>query len=140
MERWLIEGTDVSLEYQTQRTPTSGKYYLFRGDQVIGAYENRTAALAAYRGLRHDVWLRWLSSNDPQVRLTAARGLFQHEPETPHPQAIAVIWQDGTERDRINLRSELARLEGARLRAAAEAADSADTAAAPAALPARGAR
>jgi hypothetical protein len=143
MERWLIEGTEVALEYQTRRTPTSGKYYLFRGEQVIGGYEDRAAGLAAYRRLRHEVWLGWLSSSDPKLRLTAARGLCQHEPETPNQQAIAVLWREGTERDRIAVRTELARLEGARLRAAAaaaEVADSASTAAAPAAVSPSGPR
>jgi len=143
MERRQIEGTPIALERQTERTPTAGKYYLFQGDQVIGAYEDETAALGAYRRIRHEVWLGWLSSGDPKLRLIAARGLCQHEPESENREAVAVLWRQGTERDRIAVRTGLARLERLRRRAAAaeEERESASNATeAPSALSTTGSR
>jgi hypothetical protein len=109
MERWQIEGSDIALEFQTDRTPTEGKYYLFRGDQVVRAYASRAAGIAAYRQLRHEIWCCWLAGTDPNLRLTAARGLWYHEMQTLET-VVAALWQDGTEHDRGSIRAELGRL------------------------------
>lgn len=97
------------MEFQTKRTPTEGKYYLYRGDQVVRAYAGRVAGIAAYRQLRHEIWCCWLAGTDPQLRLSAARGLWYHEKQT-FGTVVSVLWQEGTERDRASLRSELGRL------------------------------
>jgi hypothetical protein len=109
MERWQIEGTDIALEFQTNRTPTQGKYYLYRADRVVKTFQSRSAGVAAYRQLRHQIWCSWLASTDPELRLSAARGIWYHEKETLET-VVAVLWQDGTEHDRTSIRAQLSRL------------------------------
>lgn len=112
MERWQIEGTDLSLEYQTERTPTRSKYYLYRGDQLIAAFEDRRTGLAAYHQVRQEVWEGWLASNDPELRLAGARGLWRQEKE--NPKVLAILWRDGTPQDRVSVCQPFRPRRGAR--------------------------
>ncbi|MGV3723636.1 MAG: hypothetical protein ACO1SX_22290 [Actinomycetota bacterium] len=96
-----IEGTDFSLEANTDATPEAGHFYVLRGGEVELVSDEFPTAMAAYQGLCKEHWLNRLVSQNHSERMASAWGLVGLEPD--HKDALEVIRTDGSDDDRKRL-------------------------------------
>ena len=95
--RW-VEGSDFSLEANTPAAPDSDRFYILEAGEVRLDTQDFDAANAMYERMCLAHWEERLNSPDLPTRLSAARGLFRHDPE--HPVAGELLTRQGDERDR----------------------------------------
>jgi hypothetical protein len=96
-----VEGTDFSLEANTEATPESGRFYLFRGGKVELVSEAFPEVMEAYQKLCKKHWQNGLESDVLSERMASAWGLVGLEPD--NKDALEVIRTDGTDDDRKRL-------------------------------------
>ena len=96
-----IEGTDFSLEANTERVPDDGRFYLLHRGSIELVTDDFRYALVAYHALCRTHWRRQLRGRDAAQRLASAWGLVGLEPE--HEEARAVIREEGSPEDRKRL-------------------------------------
>lgn len=95
--RW-IEGTDFSLEANTEKVPQQGAYFVMQGGAVRFTSKDFGAAAAEYDSLCVAYWEELLGSDDRDTRLMGARGLFRRD--HTHAAARRVLTTEGTDHDR----------------------------------------
>lgn len=96
-----IEGTDFSLEANTESVPEEGHFYLLRNGEVKLVSDEFPEAMEAYQGLCREYWQDHLDSRDRDARMASAWGLVGLEPD--HKDAIELIKNEGSEEDRKRL-------------------------------------
>lgn len=96
-----IEGTDFSLEANTEAVPESGHFYLLRNGEVELMSDEFPEAMEAYQGLCREYWKDHLKSGDRQERMASAWGLVGLEPN--NESALELIRNEGTEDDKKRL-------------------------------------
>jgi hypothetical protein len=60
-----LDGTDLSIEKATDRTPDRSRYHVFRGADIVGAFRSLPPALALFRELRDESG--WTPPNPPKL-------------------------------------------------------------------------
>jgi len=107
-----IPGTDFSMEANTPATPSTGAFFLLRGDQVLLQSTSFGAVESAYKRLCATYWEVHLASDHPGRRMSSAWGLLGLDQQ--HPAAAAVVRLYGTDADQR--RMETARRTAAETR------------------------
>jgi len=96
-----IEGTDFSLEANTEAVPEGGHFYLLRNGQVELKSDEFPEAMEAYQNLCRAHWQDQLKSVDPHERMASAWGLVGLEPN--NVSALELIRTEGSEDDKKRL-------------------------------------
>lgn len=96
-----IEGTDFSLEANTESVPEGGHFYLLRNGKVELKSDEFPEAMEAYQNLCRAHWEGRLSSGNPQERMASAWGLVGLEPNNVN--ALELIRTEGSEEDKKRL-------------------------------------
>ena len=96
-----VEGTDFSLEANTEAVPEAGHFYVLRRGAVELVSDEFPVAMQAYQDLCRKHWQDQLESTDSGRRMASAWGLVGMEPD--HAGALEVIRNDGTEDDKKRL-------------------------------------
>jgi len=96
-----IEGTDFSLEANTEAAPEAGHFYLLRNGRVELQSDEFPEAMEAYQNLCRAHWLAQLKSVDPHERMASAWGLVGLEPN--NVSALELIRTEGSEEDKKRL-------------------------------------
>lgn len=96
-----IEGTDFSLEANTEAVPERGHFYLLRNGRVELMSDEFPEAMEAYQGLCREYWKDHLKSVDPHQRMASAWGLVGLEPN--NESALELIRNEGSEDDKKRL-------------------------------------
>jgi hypothetical protein len=97
MERRSVEGTDFSLEHQTEATGGRDEYCIVRSGKVANAYATRDEAMEEYRRLCVAHWNDRLENGTDPERLAAAQALVRQPGN--HVLAMQVLKELGTEAD-----------------------------------------
>lgn len=96
-----IEGTDFSLEANTEAAPEGGHFYLLRNGRVELQSDEFPEAMEAYQSLCRAHWVDQLQSVDPHERMASAWGLVGLEPN--NVSALELIRTEGSEDDKKRL-------------------------------------
>lgn len=96
-----IEGTDFSLEANTEAVPEGGHFYLLRNGEVEFMSDEFPQAMEAYQGLCRAHWQDQLNSGDPLRRMASAWGLVGLD--SNHVNALELIRNEGSEDDKKRL-------------------------------------
>lgn len=109
MSKQYIQGAEFSLERFTDRVPHDGRYYLLQGSEIAAVFDTAEEAQAHYRQLCFSYWTQMLGSEDPSLRLQAARGLLVRD--RSHRPALETLAAYGDAKERAYATESLKRLE-----------------------------
>jgi hypothetical protein len=99
--RRYLKSADFSLEANTDAAPEEGHFYLLRAGAVLLRTDDYGQAEAAYQGLCRTHWEGRLAAGSLADRMLCAWALLGLD--DGHPDALAVIRQEGAAEDQVRL-------------------------------------
>ena len=76
-----IEGSDFSLEANTENVPRDGRYYIRQAGQITFSSLQLGDARELYEQLCDGFWRALMQSPDHKERIAGARGVLSHTPD-----------------------------------------------------------
>jgi hypothetical protein len=80
-----LRAVDLAIERATERTPDRSRYYVFRGEEVVGAFRRLPDAQACFREIRDSSgWKAPEGERDPLERLEREKAAQERYQQMEH--------------------------------------------------------